>query len=77
MNNNNYDDKIMLSLNVDKNYLVDALNSCLDRDQLIDLVVGLDDCVQEWDFTLKLYDHFKKLKEEYNKEKEEAEDKEK
>jgi hypothetical protein len=39
---------------------VNTLIECNDYDGLIDFIKKLDEEVDDWDFTMELYDHFKK-----------------
>ena len=40
----------------------------LNYDQIFKLIKDIDTIQADWDFTLKIYDHFKKLKDEYDQE---------
>ena len=40
----------------------------LNHEQAIKLIKDIDIYQQNWDFTLEIYDHFKKLKDEYDQE---------
>ena len=40
----------------------------LNHEQAIKLIKDIDNYQEDWGFTLKLYDYFKKLKDEYDKE---------
>lgn len=68
-------DTILLKLDIDADDLADQLADSMSRDDAITLVKALDERMQEWDFTLALYEHFAQLKKEFDAE--EAEDKEK
>ena len=46
----------------------DIVDSGMPQRDMIRFVVALDAAVQDWDFTLKLYEHFAKLKAQYDRE---------
>jgi hypothetical protein len=48
--------------------LVDQLTASLDSDDLIALIIAADEEMADWDFTLKLCDHFEKLRKEHRME---------
>lgn len=59
--------KISLSVSVSLEDLTAAISG-LNRDEKIQFVKRLDSSVSDWDFTLKLYRHFAKLKKQYDEE---------
>ncbi len=68
-------DTVHLSLDIEVDELAEQLGQAMSRDDAIALVKALDEQMQEWDFTLALYEHFAKLKKDYDAE--EAEDQQK
>lgn len=60
------DEMLNICSNVSLYEIIDCLIGQLTHEELITFVVSLDEQMQDWDFTLSLVDHFKKLGEKYN-----------
>lgn len=56
--------KVRSSVEIEIEDIVDGL----DRRQLFDLIVAIDERMAEWDFTLKLCDHFDQQRKQYEAE---------
>ena len=71
-------DKPVLYIENDKLKEVDDLTfevcDGLDREQAFKLIKGIDMYQEDWDFSLKIYEYFKKIKDVYDKEVKEFED---
>lgn len=63
---------VHLGIDIEADDLAKQLTEVMRNDDVIELVKAIDEHVAEWDFTLKLCEHFDKLKKEH--EREEAED---
>lgn len=50
---------IFHTVEIDLDELVDTLASELDQDKMFQLICDLDECMQDWDFTKRLFLHFK------------------
>ena len=59
---------VTIKFDVDIESLVFEISDNLDYNELFKLIKDIDIYQQDWDFTLKIYDHFKKLKDKYDKE---------
>jgi hypothetical protein len=60
---------IDLNVRVDAADILDALILTRDDDFLFELITDLDAMMVDWDFTERLYKHFKSLHTEYKEEK--------
>jgi hypothetical protein len=56
---------IELSINVED--IISSIGE-MDYDDIFEIIKKIDVTMQDWDFTERLYEHFKKLHEEYIKE---------
>ena len=59
---------IRMEFDIDIDDLTCDICDRLNHEQAIKLIKDIDIYQQNWDFTLKIYDHFKKLKDEYDQE---------
>lgn len=61
-------EEICLNTSIDLEDLSQQIASSCDYDQLFKLIEYIDTHICDWEFTIRLYKHFKKLKDEFNKE---------
>ena len=59
---------INMKFDIDVDNLVFEICDKLNYEQAIKLIKDIDIYQEDWGFTLEVYDHFKKLKDEYDKE---------
>lgn len=50
---------IFHTVEIDLDELVDTLASELNQDKMFQFILDLDECMQDWDFTKRLFLHFK------------------
>lgn len=54
-----------INVELDIKDLLGAIDEHLDYDQIFDFIVNLDEEICNWEFTNRLYEHFKKMHKEF------------
>ena len=65
---------ITMKFDIDVDDLTFEVCDGLDREQAIKLIKDIDIYQEDWEFTVEVYDYFKKLKDVYDQEVKEFED---
>jgi hypothetical protein len=59
---------VMIDINLPLEDILSSLIAFIDHRNLLKFIIRLDEGVQDWDFTIKLYKHFKAEAKKFKKE---------